>query len=165
MTLAAHAPLDDAFIVAKLLEDHDDDTIFRINWVAFCALMRTIGHVLDKVDGAQSAHRREVVDRRWVEWKSHRDQHSIFWEFIEDERNAILKEYEFGYQQGDVWVGVEGPDGYETHRLDAGVYRPMLSDRFVGEDARDIAQEALQWWRHELSVIERELSGMRERSE
>lgn len=123
--LAARAPLAAARLVAQRLEDHDDDTDFRINWVALCALLRTVGHVLDKVDGASSETHRRTILRRWQDWKANPEQYAILWEFIEDERNAILKEYRVGYQERDVWVGVDGPEGYEAHVLSSGEYRPM----------------------------------------
>ena len=34
--------------------------------------------------------------------KQNRDEHRIFWEFIEEERNNILKKYTFGFVSGDI---------------------------------------------------------------
>lgn len=157
LMLAARAPLADARLIAHRLEQHDDDTDFRINWVALCALLRSVGHVLDKLDGARSETHRRAIHLHWQDWKANPEEHAIFWEFIEDERNAILKEYRVGYQEGEVWVGADSPEGYEAHPLSPGEYRPMLSERFVGDDARDVAFAAVTWWEDRLDEIDEDL--------
>jgi hypothetical protein len=56
------------------------------------ALLRSVGHVLDKVDAAASPAARAEGDRWWSAIKSSKPEPDIFWSFIEVERNLILKE-------------------------------------------------------------------------
>jgi hypothetical protein len=62
-------------------------------------------HVLAKVDGSTSAVHKAAINRLWGEWKDERAEHTIFWDYIEEERNSILKTAEFGAQL------IEGDDG------------------------------------------------------
>ena len=61
--------------------------------MATVSLLRAVGHVLNKVDGASCPEMRAAVDEVWSEWKADKTANAIFFDFIEDERNSILKEY------------------------------------------------------------------------
>jgi hypothetical protein len=65
--------------------------------IAAVALIRTVGHVLKKVDAAQNPAMMESVSRRFEEWKRDREKARVFWEFVDAERNSILKEYDFRF--------------------------------------------------------------------
>ena len=76
-------------------------------------------------------------------------------DFIERERNNILKEYEFGYAPEES-VGVVFDGGY-LHFLDENMYRPMNAGYGRNEDARDVYREAIAWWQARLDEIDQEL--------
>ena len=89
----------------------------------------------------------------------------MFWEFIEQERNNILKEYRFSVlDSAEVGVGVvEFKGGRESGRavaheaavaLGENLFRPLEKGFGMGEDARDVYRDALEWWDAELSHIE-----------
>jgi hypothetical protein len=59
------------------------------------ALLRAVGHVIDKVDGQRSREIRRIVDEEYRKLKDSKPEPHIFWGFIEDERNLVLKEYRF----------------------------------------------------------------------
>ena len=107
-------------------------------WVAGVATLRIIGHVLAKVDGSSSAVHKVEINRLWDEWKADRADHTIFWDFIEEERNSILKTYEFGAQL------VENDDGADI----------VFSD---GDSAFGKFSDALYWWRAQLEELESKL--------
>jgi hypothetical protein len=67
-----------------------EDTLRR-RWVATVSLLRSVGHVLDKVDGEASPTHRAVIDDLWPQLK----RSDIFAGFIDDERNNVLKQYRF----------------------------------------------------------------------
>ena len=126
--------------------------------------MRAVGHVLKKVDGNNPAIG-GLIDQRYVHWKSNRMEHAIFWNFIEKERNNILKEYRFNLHPGEdvdvaVMTTLRDPETGGTRQaagvfqLDENVYRPIIDGFREGEDARDVYREALDWWDAELSFIE-----------
>ncbi|HXF26731.1 MAG TPA: hypothetical protein VN610_05630, partial [Bryobacteraceae bacterium] len=78
------------------------------------ALMRAVGHVLDRMDANENGPCPGLsVDVAYAKWKANRDEHRIFWEFIEEERNNILKKYTFGFVSGDIPILAGG----EVHVL------------------------------------------------
>lgn len=111
-----------------------------------------MGHVLQKVDSRRDPRTKRAVDEAWKRWNSDKETHAIFWEFIREERNNILKEYEFGFLSGPIDVLVT-PDN-ELFVLDDNLFCPISGGRFAGEDCRDILADAIAWWERELSIID-----------
>lgn len=142
-----------------MLEDEEGEQRWRILWVAAMALVRSVGHVLRNVD-REDLQARPLIDAAWDRWKAERSANEVFWEFIENERNNILKEYQFSVLDSAT-VGllvVEGSEEsgqaltYET--LPDNLLRPVEQGYGTGEDARDVYRDALRWWDAELSYIE-----------
>src|SRR5262245_12154749 len=71
-------------------EEHPE---WRTNWIAGVAMLRTVGHVLHKVDAKTSTTHRSLIESAWAAWKMNKDEHWIFFDFIEKERNNILKTF------------------------------------------------------------------------
>ena len=83
---------------------------------------------------------------------------AVLWEFIEEERNNILKEYRFSVLDS---AGV-GLVAHETlFVLGENLYRPLVNGFGMGEDSRDVFDEALKWWDAELSHIGAALGSQR----
>ena len=120
--------------------DVDDSWKWRTRWIAGVACLRTIGHVLDKIDAKRSLMHRTLIEEAWKSWKKEPDDHRVFFNFIEKERNNILKEFSFGteFQEYD-----EEPD-------------PRCLEAY--EDAAELFREAVYWWRAQLTEIENRLS-------
>lgn len=142
--------LEDCRVALAWAEDARSDQEFRVRWVALVALLRAVGHVLDKVDGARGSAWRSAVSALWNEWQRDRAKHAIFWDFVEAERNSVLKTYEVGVVVGD--VEVVDKDG-ATHTLDECLFKPIEEGPFAGEDGRDVASEAISWWETQLSRV------------
>jgi hypothetical protein len=155
--LRARIVLNDCRVALHWLEDDTEEVAFRIHWVGLCALLRAVGHVLQKIDGSISPVHRRTIDAHWEAWGACREEHAIFWDFIEGERNAVLKQYEVGYQERDVAVVALGKSGPEFHLLDVAIFKPMSSGTFAGEDARNVARGAITWWHTRLDEIEEEV--------
>ena len=155
--MRAQIVLEDCRQALQLTEDARSEQEFRVHWVALVALLRAVGHVLDKVDAPSSPALRGSVDERWNEWRLNRDEHRIFWEFIEAERNSVLKAYEFGVQPGDVSVVAQQPQGIRVFNLDECIFKPLLDGPFEGEDGRDVAHDAISWWESQLTKIGRDI--------
>ena len=169
MTAAARRVLDDCEAALNMLQDEEDERRWRVLWAGAMALLRTVGHVLRNVDGAD-ARVRPVVDAAWARWKGDRSGNAVFWEFIEEERNNILKEYRFSVLDSGE-VGVVVTQGHQDsghvvpHEtpfvLGENLFRPLVDGFGMGEDARDVYDEALKWWDAELSHIEAALGSQR----
>jgi hypothetical protein len=164
MTTRARLVLEDCRLALQLLEDETDSQRWRLHWVAAVALIRAVGHVLDKVDGESQAVK-SAARAAFARWKSDAPEHEIFREFIERERNTILKEYEFNLHPNEEIEFVlvsklrRPSDGaiVETAQIASigdNIYRPLLDGFREGDDARDVLSEAIEWWDVELAAIE-----------
>lgn len=114
-------------------------TEWRIAWVAGVSLLRAIGHVLVKVDSNKSPKHAACVQCFWSYLKAERSSNYIFWEFIEKERNNILKTYSFGAK-----LQLDGKRAY------------IATDD--GDDAFGRFRYAVYWWRQKLVELEASIS-------
>lgn len=165
MTATARQVLEDCEVALQLLEEEQNLQRWRILWAGAVSLLRAVGSVLDKVDARDDAVLKAVSNKHYREWKRETPEHQIFREFINNERNNILKEYKFGiHPLEDVEVVVQlkhsPPDGSDPQylgqvfSLDENIYRPMLDNAWEGDDARDVYQEAIGWWHKQLDTID-----------
>jgi hypothetical protein len=152
MLTVARKVLADCKAAHELLETESDAARFRLIWVAGVALLRTVGHVLEKVDSRRDPKTAVAARAAWKRWKADKEANAIFWEFIEEERNNILKEYEFGFLSGP--IGVLVTPGHDLFALDGNLFCPLAEGRFAGEDCRDVLAEGIEWWEEELRQIE-----------
>ncbi len=166
MTSRAREVLDDCRVALSLLEEETGIQRWRIHWAAAVALIRAVGHVLDKVDG-QDAFIKQAAGAAFKQWKSADPKHEIFREFIERERNNLLKEYRSDvHPLPEVALAVEftaqpvggGSPVRFAHigKIGENIYRPLLEGPWEGDDARDVLSEAIAWWDSELTAIEQE---------
>jgi hypothetical protein len=164
LTFKARQVLDDCELALEFLEQSTTDRIWRVHWFAAVALVRTVGDVLDKVDGRCPRYR-VPVKTAYQSWKADRETSKIFWEFIKDQRDKLVHEYESDAHPDDrisllIEFGlVSATDGtthnvHEALQLDENIYRPMLSGPWEGNDARDVLREAIDWWKTELDKID-----------
>jgi hypothetical protein len=164
MTRAAREVLADCRKAHELLESDTNESDFRIHLVAAVALVRAVGHVLHKVDGASNPEIKLVVERTFKSWKVDRASNEIFWSFIEEERNNILKQYTFNYLPESVGVLVvdSATDDllYEDF-LDDLLFKPLIDGPFSGEDIRDMLEQAIRWWEAQLTAIDNESAAAR----
>lgn len=152
MTTTARKVLADCKAAHELLETENNAVRFRLLWVSGVALLRSVGHTLQKVDSKRDPWTKEAIEEAWKRWKTDREAHAIFWMFIRDERNNILKEYKFGFLSGPIDVLVA--PGNESFTLDEELFCPISDGRFAGGDCRDVLAEGITWWERELSAIE-----------
>ena len=140
-TLYAWEPFWDCVDILFLFQNSDvadgEEELpeWRLYWVAGVALLRTIGHVLAKVDAKSSAQHSQAIGRLWKQLQLDRKGSPIFWEFIEKERNNLLKTYSFGARL------VQGEEG---------AYIQFEN----GDDAFQLFCQAVYWWRHQLIELE-----------
>lgn len=151
----ARMVLEDCTHAHALLEDEANPNTFRVLWVAGIALARAVGHVLHKVDANENQIVRNAVSEAFNSWKIHKEENAIFWHFIEDERNQVLKQYKVGFDPGPVKLIAERdkvPIG--VYKVGDNIFCPIIEGPFSGEDCRDILKEAIDWWERQLSLIE-----------
>jgi len=56
----------------------------------------------------------------------------------------------------------DGEIKHEQHvvELDENIYRPMVEGAWEGDDARDVLQEAINWWEEELNLLDDQIAGL-----
>ncbi len=118
-----------------------EGSLWRRRWVAFIALIRAIGHVLKEVDGNKWSGLDKIVSIEWDKWK----QEPIFKEFIENERNNVLKQYKFKAQQ-NLKLNFDPASSEISYSMESGYFK--------GKNPREIAEMALDWWDEKLKLIE-----------
>ena len=91
-TVAARQVVRDCRLVHAMLEDETKPDRFRVLWVAALALVRSVGQVLDKIDG-QDRRTRALAKERYNLWRQDGPEHRISRDFIKRERDLIIHEY------------------------------------------------------------------------
>lgn len=161
-TFHARRVLSDVEVVRGKLEDEAGCIEWRLHWVTAIVLIRAVGHVLSKVDGKAVPVVGALASELHRRWKAGCGSDAIFCGFIEQERNSILKEYEFGVSEGPIPVttttqNLVTGELFEQHALiEENIYRPMWSGPYEGEDGRTLLDEAIKWWRVQLDWIDKE---------
>ncbi len=133
----------------------------RSRWLAVITLLRTVGHVLVKVDRKHAS--REVQRLIDAKWKLLNDTHAsphIFHDFIDAERDYAVKEYEIGAAvnieitpgTGSLTLGPGEAGG--SPAADTTVKFVMRRGPFQGRDPRDLCREAIRFWRDYLESID-----------
>jgi len=154
----------------------------RRRWLATMALLRAVGHVLHKVDGSKSSELRTAIDRKYSELRQTQPEPAIFWQFIELERNNLLKEYRFAVR-GDLTIAMPGGEqeglrsrvpGWPAGATGMVVEPPMPGTApfgtrfttsrftispfgdgpFLGRDPVEVVQEAIAFWKRYLDEID-----------
>jgi hypothetical protein len=163
MTTSAREVLADCRGALEELTDGVQGPTWRRRWITSVVLLRAVGHVLEKVDGARSPNHKEAISHWWLGIKSTRPNPAIFWRFIEEERNTIAKEYQTNAGQG-VTVQLSGIElNLSTGEQKADPPRPpmyhytMNAGHFKDRDQRELLREAIQWWEAELDGIDSKL--------
>lgn len=168
MTSKAREVLDDCRLALEILEEEKDLRRWRLTWFAAITLARAVGHVLDKVDARSDPELNVLSREAYKRWNGMAPEHEIFREFIDKERNSIVKEYQFNVHPTDeVQVALMttlrpvggGPDirHAEVFPIADNIYRPILGGYREGDDARDVLSEAIVWWENELGLLEAKL--------
>lgn len=168
MTKAARRVLDDCkYALARHSDDLQGED-FRTSWVAVVTLLRAVGHVLHKVDGKSNPRIAKALEEEWDKLKATKPEPRILWEFIEQERNNVLKLYEIGVDRG---IRIKGPHigGKETiievdHATSRGgrgfspsseYFSHIRSGSFAGRREREVVQEAIKFWEDFLDRIDK----------
>ena len=139
----------------------------RVSWVAILTLLRAVGHVLNKVDSNSSPAMAQAVAEWWKAMSASKPEPAIFWQFIENARNRVVKLYEHG-----IWrqLVLEGPEyqgrpttilvdqanarGGRMTAQDGHVISKLADGAFAGQSERDVAIEACKWWRGVLDRLD-----------
>lgn len=134
---------------------------WRIYWISGLCMLRTVGQVLDKVDSKLDPALSEVISSHWKRLKAEKEKNWIFWEFIERERDNILKEFELGAAPEPLML-------ISTDQIDSGVAPDLAQfmnhwELFTSEglSAIDAFEEAILFWSEYIGSIKRDYKSQR----
>ena len=140
--------LDDAWVSCRLMEGALNDEELRVHWVSTICLLRMVGHVLDKVDSKLSESHKSVIEEWWARVNKNKPEPTIFWTFINESRNLVLKEYELNFVTYKCeLVGMDS-----SCNLD--VIDNTINLTPDGHELYAQGTEALLWWKCEFSTID-----------
>ena len=160
MPLAARRVFDDARRAFLDFSLDSQGHHWRHRWILNVVLLRAVGHVLDNVDGNSSKTLRTAIDEWWAELKNSKPEPAIFWQFIEQERNSIVKEYlSQGVQETKLrQVRIELATGKMDRSPVTEVTHTMYAGHYTGRNQHDLLREAISWWEEQLNSIEKAAS-------
>lgn len=151
-----------------------------LTWAGTIALLRAVGHALAHDDAKRDARLMNALGAWWAALEAAKPNPAIFWQFIERNKNLLLKEAELTVRQsirdpstitvkGDLSGrrGVQQPPSQPEQKSPplgpAWIYTyQMTSGFFVGRDSRDLVGDAIEWWEKQLANIEAAAEGPKE---
>jgi hypothetical protein len=170
MTANARTVLADCQAAMRSLEECEYGSEWSRHWVTVVSLLRAVGHVLEKVDAKSDPQLARVVRAHFEQLKTTKPQPQIYWQFIVEERNSVLKEYRFrgihawtSSSATSLSVSSPTPGGptFTSSRPTPGRIQIHVYDRgaFAGRNQGDVAIEAIEWWQSTLDKIDALASG------
>ena len=151
---------------------------FRTSWFTITSLLRAVGHALEKVDAIRGdAVFRQVVADHWRRLTTSRPEPIIFWKFIEQQRNAALKEYELQVARELRTYSAPSENGFRlVLSVDLASVRPggatqtdtaqivsVIKDGpFKNRNDREVAALAVAFWHTYLDGIDQDYEARRQ---
>ena len=152
---------EDCKVAAAEIKDGVAGREWRTKCIAAVALLRAVGHTLRNVDAQRDPDLEKLIEEACRKLASTKPDPKIFWEFIEDERNSILKEYRMTAGQGvtvrpgALHLNLKTGEEWAEPGLPTLFHYAMTSGPYMGLDQRDFLKEALDWWDAYLLDLER----------
>jgi hypothetical protein len=170
MSLRAREVVADAVVAIEDFEAAAGTAYWRTRWVAVVAILRAVGHVATGLDAVGDENLRSAIDSEFVELQRTKPEPTIYWNFIVEERNRVLKEMTLGarlnitVRPGIAWHDVKtgetgGSEGEPTtydHFMQGGIYD--------GRDPRELCREAVAFWNRYLNRVEQRAADARARA-
>ena len=143
-------------VLADCREAHNElvnglsGSLWRRRYFACVALLRTVGHVLHKVDSEVYSKHGSAIKDWWQNKKDTKPEPAIYWSFVEEERNLFLKTY------GP--VAAQNMTVYPGGDRESEISYVMKDGPFKGVDPRNLILDAIEWWEQELDTIDRNVA-------
>ena len=116
---------------------------------------------MDCLPGATSHRRTRLkrqIDTAWKKLFSSKAEPKIFWRFIDEGRNLVLKEYQLGITTRVIAKGQLLPEGVSTDQIPP---KPPKIEYLIswgeygGHPQKEILLEAIAWWKTYLDEIDK----------
>jgi len=133
--------------------------LYQTQHLAIIAMLRSVGHVLHKVD-ADTPARKRWLDEQWAQWK----REPVFLEFIDFERNRLLKEYQGAIRPDDPAILATAAAADALSPGGALLLVGMDVSRLRAADGTNLLarlRDAVAYWRRHLSEAEQAFDRLR----
>lgn len=144
------AVLDCKEAIRALRTEDLDFGRWKVSWAGICALLNASVHLMRKQDATSCIplQIRKSPNAKWHELGKNKAKYPIFWDFIDQERNNILKEYRFS--PDEVILKADGslePKRGLLYMLGENEKSILVirGGQFGGRPALDVAEEAANW--------------------
>ena len=161
MTIKARVVLLDCDAALTDLRTEPTGHTWRCRWAAAVSLLRAVGHVLKTVDSQASTEMADAIRAAWETLQRTRPEPEIFWQFIEEERNNVLKAYQFGAKETvtispptlhlDLKTGEQSSSGGAPTTYH---HFMRVPGPFAGQHPTDLVADGIAWWRSYLDNID-----------
>jgi len=162
--LKAKEVLADCAVALEDFEQSAATAYWRTRWVAVVTLLRAVGNVLESVDAKSNEAAAAAIAAEYNELKRTKPQPEIYWRFILEERNSVVKEMALGahlsitLRPGTAWWdartgetgGLPGLPTTFDHFMRGGVYD--------SKDPRELCRMAIAFWSHHLDRVEERIA-------
>lgn len=156
LTTAARLVLQDCRQALQEFTGDIQGSRWRIVYMANLALLRAVYHVL-KLRDVPNDPQLSAAFARWdAQLLRTKPRPEIYWEFIVDERNQLLKEYLPTPVQNTTVPEVQF-DISSGETRDLGTMRQqytMTEGHFAGQEQRRLIKLAIEWWQEQLASLE-----------
>jgi hypothetical protein len=153
--LASYRALSDGRSGISHLDERLDQATFllsewKVTWIGTCAILRTAIDLF-RVDAKSclAPRIREEIATEWKLIKDRKSEHSIFWDFLRQERDNVIHEYE--WRAYEAWMKPDGtfrPARLSFLMLDDDGARPVLLMKggpFAGRNSLELLKEGAEW--------------------
>jgi hypothetical protein len=150
-TLTSYMALSDArYAISRFKVSEFDFSEWKVGWAGICSLLKSSLHLMRYKDAKSclpDVIRQNMIEK-WNDVRLKKSDHPLFWEFIDRERNNILKQYQFSASEAIVKADgsivprrgllyMMGEDEKSTLMIKGGHYD--------GRQALEVAEEAARW--------------------
>jgi hypothetical protein len=133
---------------------------WRTRWIAVVAILRAVGHVAVSLDARADENIRAAIDAEFAELLRTKPEPTIYWNFIVDERNRVLKEMTLGarlnitLRPGTAWYNTKTGETGGTEGMPTTYEHFMRGGLYDGKDPRELCREAIAFWNGYLNRVE-----------
>lgn len=142
---------DCRYAITGLEKERPSFSSWRVQWAGICSLLKTSIHLLGQKDARACLPPvlQKSLKDAWEELRTRRSEFPLFWEFINKERNNILKEYDFSAYPAIIRSdGTVDQTSYSLLYMLGEAEEEALILRggpYAGQLALDVAADATDW--------------------
>ncbi|MGB7101900.1 MAG: hypothetical protein WBD95_24430 [Xanthobacteraceae bacterium] len=149
---ALNLVVDMVHALSRAGDDAMSEATIQAQYIAIVAMLRSVGHVLAKVDCVDPDEKR-LLEAKWPKWK----KETIFAKFIEPTRNDLLKEFQARLRlrgRQDIRHVVSADPSARTGATVSAMFDPATLVDMHGHEVMPLFHKAICFWDACLKEVE-----------